>query len=187
VPLPTALGSARPLWNSVGLRSLPRVTEERVLIAHLQTHLLGLIHVLFALLALVSGCSVLFLRKGNRLHRWIGRTYLFSMLGLNITALMDYELFGYFGPFHWMALFSLASVLVAYRAVLRKAPGWRYTHAYFMVGSYVGLLAATAAETASRVPGWSFGPTVIISSAVAIVLGVALMKKWIPRALQRPG
>ena len=108
-----------------------------------------------------------------------------TMLALNVTALMDYELFGRFGPFHWMALISLGTVAAGYAAVRRRAPGWREQHAYMMAGSYVGLVAAAAAEVASRVPEWSFGPSVVISSVGVIVIGLWLMFKLMPRTLGR--
>ena len=138
---------------------------------------------LTALAAILLGAIVLLMRKGTRRHRWLGRSYLFAMLALNATALMDYELFGRFGPFHWMALISLATVVAAYVAARRRAPGWKWRHANFMAGSYVGLMAAATAEVASRVPAWSFAWSVIISSAVVIVAGLWLMKKMLPRTL----
>lgn len=136
-----------------------------------------------ALAALFAGALVLVSRKGNRRHRWLGRTYLASMLALNVSSLTIFEVFDGFGAFHWMALISLASVLGGYVSVRRKSPGWKAPHAYFMVGSYVGLVAAAAAEIASRVPGWSFGPSVALSSAVVIVAGVILMLRLVPRKL----
>jgi len=99
---------------------------------------MGLAHFLTALAAIVFGALVLFSRKGTRGHRWTGRCYVASMFALNFTALMDYELFGHFGPFHWMALLSLASVVAAYLTVRNNAPGWRSSHAYLMGGSYIG-------------------------------------------------
>ncbi len=153
------------------------------MIEHLQTHWLGVFHLMTAIAALLVGALVLFARKGTRRHRWLGRAYLFSMLALNFSALMIYEVFDGFGVFHWLALLSLASVLAGYQAVWRKFPGWKVPHAHFMVGSYVGLVAAAVAEVASRVPGWSFGASVFISSAVVIVAGVALMRKLLPKAL----
>ena len=153
------------------------------MIEHLQTHWLGVFHLLTAIAALLIGALVLFARKGTRRHRWLGRTYLVSMLALNFSALMIYEVFDGFGVFHWLALLSLASVLGGYQAVWRKFPGWKVPHAHFMVGSYVGLVAATVAEVASRVPGWSFGASVFISSAVVIVAGVALMRKLLPKVI----
>jgi uncharacterized membrane protein len=154
-------------------------------IEHLQSHPIGLAHVLSALAAIVFGAAVLFTRKGTSRHRWTGRCYVGSMLALNLTALLDYELFGHFGPFHWMALISLATVLAAYRSVRKKAPGWKVSHAYLMAGSYVGLIAAAVAEIASRVPGWSFALSVVISSLAVIVIGLWMMDRLTPRALRQ--
>jgi len=105
------------------------------------------------------------------------------MLGLNGTALMNYELYGQFGPFHWMVLASLATVVAGFVPAWRKTPGWIYRHAYFMAWSYIGLMAAAVAEVASRVPGWSFGPSVVISSVVVIVVGGWLMRKTVPQTI----
>lgn len=153
------------------------------MIAHLQSHLLGLVHLLTALAAMACGTAVIFAPKGTRKHRLLGRSYLLLMLAMNGTALLIYELFGRFGPFHWMVLVSLASVIGGYLAVWRKVPGWKYRHALFMVGSYVGLMAAAAAEVASRVPGWQFGPSVAISSIVVIFVGIWMMQRKIPRII----
>ena len=56
-------------------------------------------------------------------------------------------------------------------------------HAYFMTGSYVGLVAATVAEVAGRVPNWSFGWSVFLSSVLVTVVGVGWMLAQIPRIL----
>ena len=153
------------------------------MIEHLQNHPLGLLHTLTGLAALLFGTAVIFSRKGTRKHRRMGRGYLALMLALNGTALLDYELYGRFGPFHWMALISLATVVAGFVPTWRKLPGWTYRHAFFMTGSYVGLVAAAAAEVASRVPGWSFGPSVVISSVVVIVVGIWMMQAMIPRII----
>ena len=154
------------------------------MIEHLLSHWMGLVHVLLALAALLFGTLVLPFRKGDSRHRLLGRAYLISMVGLNLTALLNYELFGYFGPFHWVALLSLASVLGGYVAVRRKSSGWKHRHAYFMAGSYVGLLAATVAEVASRVPSWPFGISVVVSSLLVILIGVVLMMRMLPGILK---
>lgn len=127
----------------------------------------------------------MFCRKGTRKHRWVGRSYVFMMLGLNLTALLNYELYGRFGPFHWMVLASLATVAAGMVPTWRKAPGWIYGHAYFMAWSYIELMVAAVAEIASRIPGWSFGPSVIISSVVVIVAGVWIMQKTNPRIISQ--
>jgi uncharacterized membrane protein len=156
------------------------------LIGHLQTHVLGLAHVLAALAALCLGSAVLFSRKGTRRHRHIGRAYFVMMLALNGTALFDYELYGRFGPFHWMALASLITVVAGYSAAKRRMAGWQYRHAYFMAGSFVGLVAAAVAEVISRVPGWPFGASVAISSFAVIALGIWIMLRRIPPIIDRP-
>lgn len=150
---------------------------------HLQQHWLGALHVVLALLALLCGSMVLLLRKGSTTHRWLGRGYLLCMLGLNASALGIYELFGGFGAFHWLALFSLATILAGWLSARGRRPGWRQRHAYIMCGSYVGLIAASAAEVATRVPGWSFATAALISSVLAIVIGLMLMYWRLPRTL----
>lgn len=155
------------------------------MIDHLSAHALGLVHLLVALGVLAFGSAVILSRKGTRLHRWLGRAYVLLMVVLNGTALMIYELFGGFGPFHWMALASLLVTLVGYLPARSKPAGWMPRHAYFMTGSYVGLVAATVAEVASRVPDWSFGWSVFISSVVVTVVGVRWMRVRIPRILAR--
>jgi len=154
------------------------------MIEHLLNHPLGLVHTIVALAAIVFGTLVVLNRKGTRNHRRIGYGYVAMMLALNGTALLDYELYGHFGPFHWMALASLATVVVGFVPVWRKGPGWIYRHANFMAGSYVGLLAAAVAEVASRIPGWSFGQSVIISSVAVVVLGIWIMRKTVPRSIR---
>lgn len=151
------------------------------MIEHLQSHLLGLVHVLTAVTSIIFGTAVLFNRKGTRAHRLLGRGYVLAMLAMNSTALLDYELFGRFGPFHWTALASLATLLGGYLSVRRRSAGWQVRHAYLMATSYAGLMAAAVAEVASRVPGWSFGPSVIISSAAVLVAGFWIMFRTIPR------
>jgi hypothetical protein len=84
---------------------------------------LGLVHALFGLTALVLGLSVILGRKGTRLHRRLGRDYLLAMVLLNATALAIYDLYGRFGPFHWAALGSLATLGAGFVPVfLRRAP-----------------------------------------------------------------
>lgn len=140
---------------------------------------LGLAHTALAILALVVGAAVLVLPKGGRRHRVLGITYAVAMLLMNATALMIYRLFGGFGPFHWAALISLATLAAGWLPARRRDAGWLVRHAYFMAWSYVGLLAALAAEITSRVPGWDFGRSVLYSSLTVFVLGGVAIAAWI--------
>ena len=150
------------------------------MIEHWQEHPLGLVHLLTAVLAIPFGTVIVFARKGTRVHRWLGRSYVVAMLGVNMTAFVIYELFGGFGLFHWMALASLATVLIGYLPTWHKNSGWKVTHAYFMSGSYVGLLAALAAETFTRTAVLPFFGAVAAASLAVIVVGVWLMRRLIP-------
>ena len=60
---------------------------------------IGQIHLTLAITAMASGAVVLFMPKGTGPHRLIGLTYAFSMLGLNGTAFLLYNLFGRVGLF----------------------------------------------------------------------------------------
>ncbi len=132
---------------------------------------LGGLHTLIGFLAIGFGAAVFPAVKGGSVHRRMGRLYAWSMFGLNGTALMIYDLFGGFGPFHVAALISLATLIAGLWPLRRRTPGWLQRHAIFMCWSYVGLIAATAAEIASRIPGWDFGPSVVASSLATILVG----------------
>lgn len=149
---------------------------------------LGWVHTTFGLVALFASGIVISIRKGTRWHRTFGHFYLTSMLALNITALFIYGLFGTFGPFHWMAVASLITLIVGMVPVLTRKPKgkWLDLHAGFISGSYVGLVAATTAEITSRLPGgWnSFSATVTaITIAVVIGAGVFLIRTKLPKAI----
>lgn len=113
---------------------------------------LGSAHVAGAIASLLFGLLVLVDQKGTRAHRAIGAAYVTAMIATNLTALGVYRLTGQFGPFHALALLSLATIARGVLAALRRRPGWLTTHYYCMAWSYVGLLAAAAAEFIARAP-----------------------------------
>lgn len=151
---------------------------------HTLQHPIGLMHLTTALLAIVIGLQIVLTQKGTPTHRWLGRLYVVMMFMVNVTAFLIYELFGTFGLFHWMALFSLATVVIGYLPARSRKPGWRTQHAFFMAGSYVGLIAAFAAETLTRwVPLPFFAGVGMVSFSI-ILTGVWMMRRFIPRILQ---
>jgi uncharacterized membrane protein len=145
----------------------------------------GLVHALFGVSALIFGLGVLLRRKGTRVHRRIGQGYVVSMLFLNATALMIYDLYGRFGPFHIASVISLATVGAGFVPVSLRRPrtGWMQLHATFMCWSYVGLLAAFVSEVAVRVPGVGFGPAVIVTTVLIVAGGAVLIHTRVPRIL----
>lgn len=150
---------------------------------------LGSIHMVFGIVALLAGTAVVLLRKGTRGHRTLGHVYLTSMVSLNVTALFIYRLFGHFGPFHWLALSSLLTLIAGMVPVFTRRPKglWLERHAIFINVSFIGLVAATSAETTSRIPGFeeAFGPVVGLTSALVIGVGMALLYRNLPRSIRR--
>ena len=146
---------------------------------------LGWTHLLFSITAIASGTTVLLAPKGTHLHRRTGYFYVTAMLGLNISALMIYRLFGYFGPFHWAALFSLATLLAGFIPARIKAPQgrWIFLHANMMAWSFIGLLAAAVSEITTRFLDYPFGPVVLLSSCLVFLLGGLVNGRKIPKAI----
>lgn len=158
---------------------LPWQTETRM--QHTFQHPLGLVHLALAMIAIVAGSVVILSMKGTRRHVLSGRTYVFAMVAVNGSAFLIYELYAGFGLFHWMALASLATVLAGYVAARRRTPGWKVRHAYFMSGSYVGLIAALAAEILTRTPWLPFLGAVALASGAVFAVGLYLMFRIVPR------
>jgi len=150
---------------------------------------LGWIHMVFGIVALLAGSAVVLLRKGSRWHRALGHVYLTSMISLNVTALFIYRLFGHFGPFHWLALSSLLTLMAGMVPVFTRRPKglWLERHAIFINISFIGLVAATSAEITSRIPGLkeAFGPVVGLTSALVIGIGMALLFRNLPQSIRR--
>lgn len=147
----------------------------------------GLIHLLTALGAMVIGTLVLIISKGTRNHRLFGYLYFYLMLVMNGTAFMLYGLFGTFGPFHVAAVASLITVLLGLIPAIRRKPGWLHRHLTFMYFSIVGLYAAFASETLTRIPKSPFFTIVIIASIAITILGVIIFRIMKPIWLKRPG
>ncbi|MFT5140305.1 MAG: putative membrane protein [Lysobacterales bacterium] len=146
---------------------------------------LGHGHFYTALLAMVTGAIVVFRNKGTVFHRWCGRLYLASMLIVNLSALLIYDLWGHFGPFHVAAIFSLVSVLIGVSAAWRRSPAryWKITHAYWMSWSYVGLLAAAVSETSTRYLNFDFGWSVGIATTAVVLVGATVINRNLPTML----
>ena len=135
---------------------------------------LGAAHFAAALAALALGALVLLGRKGTPAHRALGASYVTAMALVNLTALGIWQLTGRLGPFHALALASLATVAWGFAAALRRRPGWLLRHYHSMAWSYVGLLAAASAEAAIRVPAIA-GAITSASRATALGLGLAAL------------
>lgn len=149
---------------------------------------LGQLHLATALLALAAGAWVVLRPKGTIVHRRVGWVYAVSMLIMNGTALLIYRLTGRFGPFHVAALASLATLIAGIIPAWRRRPvgNWIEHHYYWMAYSYLGLVAAAVAETATRVPSvqaFAGGPTpafwltVVIATVAVFIIGARVIRR----------
>ena len=136
-------------------------------------------HIGTAISALVFGLCVVLIRKGTRLHKQLGYAYFFNMLGLNISALLIYQLTGHFGPFHAAALASLSTLIVGFVPAYLHLPNgrWLELHYEFMNWSYVSLIAAGISEAATRLPSAPFWPAVGASMFAIFLLGRILISR----------
>jgi hypothetical protein len=101
------------------------------------------------------------------------------------TAFLIYDLLGRFGPFHIAAILSSITVVAGWIPVRRRKPSrWVEHHAIWMSWSYVGLLAALAAETLSRVPNSPFWWMVAGASLAVVAIGYAVIRRTMPRILR---
>jgi uncharacterized membrane protein len=149
----------------------------------------GIAHVGFGLASLVLGVGIFSSRKGTDAHRVVGATYVLSMVGLNVTALLIYRMFGGFGVFHVLALINLTLLLAGFFTVLVKRPreNWLRYHYYLMGWAYVGLWAATATEFMVRIVGWSAGVGTVVPTGVVVFLGGALVQLRERRTMTKMG
>lgn len=114
----------------------------------------GAAHAAAATVALLLGPAVFLRPKGDRLHRRVGYAYAGSMVVLNATAFAIYDMLGRWGPFHYAAVVSSATLAMGLvPAMLRRPRGsWLRFHYFGMCWSYVGLVAAGMAQLLSSLP-----------------------------------
>ncbi len=147
--------------------------------------LLGVVHLASAVTALASGLAVLLARKGTSGHRRMGWVYASAMATVNVTALMIYDLFGGFGPFHIAAIVSGLTTIAGVIPAVRRKPRrmWIAHHAYWMTWSYVGLAAAAASEIATRYLRIGFGWSVALATFAIVGIGWYVIKTRVPKIL----
>jgi uncharacterized membrane protein len=148
---------------------------------------LGRFHLATAVVAMVSGAIVALLPKGRTTHRRVGWIYVSAMLALNASALLIYDLFGRFGPFHFAAIVSLVTIAGGLTPALRRKPKrrWIRMHAFAMSWSYVGLLAAAASEISTRYLNISFWGLVLTATLVVVAVSGFVVQTRVPAALVR--
>jgi len=118
--------------------------------------MLNLIHTILSTTALLSGI-IFFFKKGTIVHVRIGYVYVFSMLGCLITSMFIFDLFGAWGPYHYMAVVSIITLGLglSFPWFFRHKPNWLIHHYMWMSYSYVGLVMAGGSHLFLLFPEWS--------------------------------
>ena len=145
---------------------------------------LGAVHTGFALVVMLLGLAVVIMTKGTASHRRIGMAYVFGMLVVNGTALMIYDLFPRWGPFHTLAIVSLATTFAGVVPVWLRRPRhrWLDMHARLMSWSYAGLVGAFVGEIGSRIAG--VGPFGVTVAGIGVmVLAAVIIHRRVPRII----
>lgn len=147
--------------------------------------MLGTVHVVFAIAALIIGAVVAFRPKGGRRHRTLGYFYTIFLLSVNVSALLVYEEAVGIGPFHILAVISLVTLISGFIPALLRRPVslWLDLHAYFISWSYVGLVAAGVAQIVTMSSGLSALFAVGLPSIVIIIIGGMLIHTRVPKIL----
>jgi uncharacterized protein (DUF2141 family)/uncharacterized membrane protein len=146
----------------------------------------GAIHAGFGLASLLLGLAVVVMQKGTPWHRRVGLLYAAAMLLLNGTALAIYDLFGGFGPFHVLALVSLATLAAGVVPVwLRRPREWLDIHARCMSWSYAGLVAAFFAEIGARLPSVGLVTGVLVPTMAVMLAAAVFIHVRVPRVVAR--
>jgi uncharacterized membrane protein len=146
---------------------------------------IGAAHVAAALAALAFGLFVIATRKGTQLHRAMGMAYAIAMVVLNLCALMIYRINGHFGPFHVLALLSLATIFAGVAMAAMRPRNWLARHYLMMNFSYLGLLSAATTQMLVNVPALHGAVRGTMTGIVSAVAFTAIGFIILPR-LQRP-
>ncbi len=114
--------------------------------------IIGWIHTITCVLAMIAGGVALFAIKGSVDHKKWGHWYFYVMAVTNLSALLIYPE-GQFNIFHWMAVGTLAALLLGwYAAPRQRTAAWANTHLTCMLWSYYMLYGGLINESFLRVP-----------------------------------
>jgi uncharacterized membrane protein len=143
------------------------------------------VHITSALLALALGAFVIAQRKGTRRHVLVGRCYGISLLVVNGAALLGYAVHGRWGPFHTLALISIATLGAGLLPFVlgRRGPRDVERHAYFMAWSYVGLVGAGVSQLATKTLAMGPWLSVALPSMLVVAIGGWMIHRRTPAVL----
>jgi len=149
---------------------------------------LGWVHTVVCVLAMVTGTRQLVGRKGTAAHALSGSVYFVSMVAANVTVLFIFHgedlIFRHgrppvlgqgFGFFHWLAIITLALVLLGRLAASRQRQAFfAYAHPICMILSYWVLVGGAVNEAFDRIE-WVRQAALAISPGARSLAGYKLL------------
>ena len=144
---------------------------------------IGGVHVAAACAGLAVGVVVLLRDKGGASHVLLGRLFLVLMVLVNVPVLFLYQDTGRPGPFHVLAVASLATTTIGWLSLRRRPRGRNAVaaHGSFMAWSWIGAATAGLAQLANRMlPEHAPWPVVTV-----VALATAIGLTWVPRYVSR--
>lgn len=116
-------------------------------------NIIGWLHTIAAVLALITGTMILIKNKGTTTHKRTGRVYGISMLIVCTTSFMIYKIHGGFGVLHFFAIVSTITLILGmiplYSNLIKNPIA---AHLAWMYWSVIGLYCAFSAEIFTRLP-----------------------------------
>lgn len=105
------------------------------------------IHIVAAAPALVLGAYILARPKGTRTHKMLGRIWVGLMLVVVVSSIWIQEVRAGegFSWIHGLSVFTFFSLAMALNSIRQ---GWVSLHRLWMIGTYLGLIAAAAGTLA---------------------------------------
>ncbi len=132
-------------------------------------NIISLLHISSALLALLLAAVVLIAPKGTRFHKRMGYVFAVTLLLVNGSAALMYNLTGRFNLLHVFVMISLVSLIYGMIPAIRRKPAnWLRRHISGMTGAALGVWAAGLAELTIRVLPGFLNPTQIMGIAAGI-------------------
>lgn len=118
----------------------------------LSMSVLGWLHALACVVAVLSGAWVIVTRKGTRRHRQLGNVFTATVLFACVTSLGIYSRHVWTFA-HWFAILGIVSAGGGWLIAHFKRPrrGWRYLHLTCMLVAYYDLIGGGVNEVYLRV------------------------------------
>ena len=140
--------------------------------------LAGGIHFVCAVIGMLSGMFVLLNAKGTAFHRKIGYVFVTALMGVNLSALLIYDLNdGAISVFHFLipvSIFFLGFGIIP--MIGKRRPGAFNRHIIGMNGAVLGLWAAGATEYFVRevASGLNKGELILYSFMISFPFAIAI-------------